>query len=285
MGHEKTPGDFGEFSDENRKIWNANAEWWDDQIGDGNPFQIELIEPATECLLDLKTGEVVLDIACGAGRFARRMAELGAHVVAFDYSTRFIQRAKGRSRDHNPGIEYLVLDASDENTLLSLGTNRFDAAVCTMALMDMATIDPLITTLPRLLKAGGRFVFSVAHPCFHSPGVRRFAETYEQKDGRHIMRKGVTVCSYLTPFAGKTEGIIGQPEPQYFFHRSMEMLFNAGFHAGFVIDGFEEPALKMRPDRENGLRWIDMPDIPPVLVVRMRLEHGNEPRAPAGGRR
>lgn len=45
--------DFPERSDENRRIWDANARWWDDQIGDGNDFQTVLIEPATERLLDV----------------------------------------------------------------------------------------------------------------------------------------------------------------------------------------------------------------------------------------
>jgi hypothetical protein len=37
--------DFPEQADENRRIWDANALWWDDRIGDGNDFQSVLIEP------------------------------------------------------------------------------------------------------------------------------------------------------------------------------------------------------------------------------------------------
>jgi hypothetical protein len=40
--------DFPEHTAENRRIWNANARWWDDRIGEGNDFQALLIEPATE---------------------------------------------------------------------------------------------------------------------------------------------------------------------------------------------------------------------------------------------
>lgn len=42
--------EFPEFAEENLKIWNANAVWWDDRIGDGNEFQTHLTEPATERL-------------------------------------------------------------------------------------------------------------------------------------------------------------------------------------------------------------------------------------------
>src|SRR5580765_1702909 len=111
MTSESQKGEFPEQAEENRRIWDANARWWDDRIGDGNDFQTLLIEPATERLLHVLAGDKILDAACGAGRFARRMAELGARVVAFDCSAAFIARARERtSRD--AAIEYHVLDAS-----------------------------------------------------------------------------------------------------------------------------------------------------------------------------
>src|SRR5262245_6652856 len=97
--HENThKSEFPELADENRRIWDTNARWWDDRIGDGNDFQMFLIEPATERLLEISRDDVILDIACGAGRFARRMAELGGQVVAIDWSAEFIARARSRTR-------------------------------------------------------------------------------------------------------------------------------------------------------------------------------------------
>ena len=262
-------GEFKGFSDENRRVWDANASWWDDRIGDGNDFQRDLIEPATERLLRPTEGDVILDAACGAGRFARRMAALGAHVVAFDYSDAFIERAKTRTSAER--VEYHVMDASDEEALLSLGIGRFEKAVCTMGLMDMPEVNPLMRALSRLLRPGGVFVFSMTHPCFHSAGIQRFSEMHEEEAGRHICRNGIKVSSYLTPIARKTEGIIGQPEPQFCFHRPLHVLLEKGFRNGFVVDGLEEPAFPPDGARKTGLRWDDMPEIPPVLVVRMRL--------------
>jgi 2-polyprenyl-3-methyl-5-hydroxy-6-metoxy-1,4-benzoquinol methylase len=261
--------EFPEQADENRRIWDANARWWDDRIGDGNDFQTVLIEPATERLLEVVAGDTILDAACGAGRFARRMAELGARVVAFDYSAEFIARARERtSRD--AAVEYHVVDAANAEALSSLGSNRFNKAVCTMAIMDMPEIGPLFATLSRMLVPGGAFVFSVTHPCFHSAAIQRFAEIYEEQPGRHVIRSGVKVSSYLSPFARKTEGIIGQPEPQWFFHRPISTLFRFGFAAGFVVDGIEEPNFPEKTPNAD-VRWHDMPDIPPVMVVRMKL--------------
>jgi 2-polyprenyl-3-methyl-5-hydroxy-6-metoxy-1,4-benzoquinol methylase len=170
--------DFPEHTDENRRIWDANARWWDDRIGDGNDFQTLLIEPATERLLNVSAADTILDVACGAGRFTRRMAALGARVVAFDTSTEFIARARERTGS-GASIEYHVLDAANADHLQSLAANRFTKAVCTMALMDMPEIAPLFRALSQLLTTDGTFVFSVTHPCFHSAAMQRFAEMYE----------------------------------------------------------------------------------------------------------
>ena len=145
------PPDFAEYTDRTREVWDSLAEWWDDRIGDGNPTQDLLLEPTTERMLELQPGERVLDIACGAGRFARRMAALGAEVVAFDHSERFIRRARQRTTENADRIDYRVMNASDPEALQSLGKEQFDAAVCTMGLMDMASIEPLISTLPACL--------------------------------------------------------------------------------------------------------------------------------------
>ena len=141
---DRASADFPEFLDEATEVWDRIAEWWDDQIGGGNAVQ-DLLEPITERLLELREGSLVLDIACGAARFARRMASLGARVVAIDHSERFIQRARQRAEGRKDEIECRVLNAADQAALLSLGLKQFDAAVRTMALMDMASIEPRST--------------------------------------------------------------------------------------------------------------------------------------------
>jgi SAM-dependent methyltransferase len=262
--------DFPEHTDENRRIWDANARWWDDRIGDGNDFQTVLIEPATERLLRVSAGDEILDVACGAGRFTRRMASLGARVVAFDTSPEFIARARERT-PAGMSIDYRMLDASNVNEMLSLGENRFTKAVCTMALMDMPEIAPLFRALSRLLPQEGAFVFSVTHPCFHSAVIERFAEISEDQSGHHVVSTGVKVSSYLSPSARKTEGIVGQPKTQFVFHRPVGVLFQQGFDAGFVVDGIEEPRFPSAETARASVRWRDMAEIPPILVVRMTL--------------
>ena len=182
----------------------------------------------------------------------------------------YIERAKTRTTKEVGDIEYLVLDATDESALLSLGADRFDAAVCSMAMMDLPTIDPLLRALRRLLKPGGRFVFSVPHPCFNSLTSNKMTAELVENDGKLSQVYGVHIRGYLQPIASLSCGIINQPEPHYLFHRPMHLLFASCFAAGFVVDGLEEPAFPAGMNAKSAFSWAKRPQIPPAMVVRVR---------------
>ena len=146
-----------------REIWDRKAAFWDDYMKEGNWHSKELVWPAQERLLGLGRGESVLEVACGNGNFARRMARAGAKVVASDFSEVFIDLAKARTVEDADMIDYRVLDATDSGQLLALGEERFDAAVCTMALFDMAAIEPLAASPGQAVEAA-RSVRVLDHP-------------------------------------------------------------------------------------------------------------------------
>ncbi len=253
-----------------QRIWDANAAFWDDYMDEGNYLQRLLISPTAERLLEIQPGQIILDIACGNGNFSRRMAVLGAQVIAFDFSPVFIERARQRSDQYGDQISYHLIDATNREQLLSLGKERFNAAVCNMALMDIPEIKPLIETLPLVLRPGGRFVFSILHPCFNSIGSSKIIEE-EDHEGELITRYGIKTSSYINPTMSKGLGVIGQPEPQFYFHRPLSYYLNLSFRAGFALDGFEEPVFQDELRRERPFSWANYKEIPPVLVARMRL--------------
>jgi SAM-dependent methyltransferase len=252
-----------------RDIWNAKAAFWDEHMGEGNAFQLELIGPAVERLLAVRPGERILDVGCGNGVSSRRLAHLGARVVAIDASARFLELARSRSQDLSDQIEYQLIDATDEAQLLALGEGCFDALVCNMVLMDMPVIDPLARAGRRLLAPGGRFVFAVQHPAFNSNAVRFSAETETRTDGIEVTRHAVKMSDYLVVPPGKGTGMPGEPEPHWYFHRPLHELFGTFFQAGFALDGLEEPALETRNTNPHELSWSNIPGIPPVLVARL----------------
>ena len=261
--------DFPEYNSATAEVWDSLAEWWDDAIGGGNPFQDLLIEPVQERLLALSPGDQLLDIACGAGRFTRRMAAAGARIIAFDHAARFIARARQRTPPELVDrIDYRVLSAGDRAALRSIGAGRFDAAVCTMGLMDMASITPLLSVLPELLKPGGRFVFSVTHPAFNSGDESLIGETVH-KGTQLDTELSIKITDYLTPRMQRDFGVPGQPVQQHYFHRPLSVLLNACFDHGLVLDRLEEPAFPPSdtPPDKRTVRWEDVDRLPPVLVA------------------
>jgi 2-polyprenyl-3-methyl-5-hydroxy-6-metoxy-1,4-benzoquinol methylase len=252
--------------DDVREIWNAKAAYWDERMGDGNQFQRELIGPAVERLLDLQPGERILDVGCGNGVMTRRLAALGATITGIDASAAFIELARARKTEHDGRIDYLVVDATDEEALLALGTGAFDALVCNMVLMDMPVIEPLPRAARRLLRPGGRFVFAVPHPAFNSNAVSICGE----RDGiEDVTSQWLKITGYLDIPAGKGAGMPGEPLPHWYFHRPLHELFGAFFQAGYVLDGLEEPRFLTRGENPHLLTWSNVPGIPPVLVGRM----------------
>lgn len=252
-----------------RALWESKAAFWDEQFGEGNRFHREMIEPSALQLLDVQPGMTIFEIACGNGAFSRKLASLGAQVVATDFSEVFIDRARARTVDRTDRIQYSVLDATDRDALLTLGERRFDAAVANMALMDIVDIEPLATTLPRLLTPGAHFVFTVQHPCFNSNGISFLAEAIMDEDGRERTIRAIKTWAYLDLPAGQGGGMPGEPNPHMYFHRPLHQLFGAFFRQGFVLDGLLEPTLA--PGTAE-LGWGAVGgQIPPVLAARMRL--------------
>jgi SAM-dependent methyltransferase len=254
---------------EARRAWDANARHWDQQMGEGNHFVEILLWPAIERLLAPRAGERILDVACGNGLTSRRLAAGGAEVVAFDFSAKMIEIARERSAGST--VDFRVLDATDREALLALGESSFDGALCNMAIMDLADLPPLMESVARLLCPGGRFVFSICHPCFNNPSVVQIGEL-EDREGDFVTTYAVKISRYQTPFTRAGAAMHGQPEPHPYFHRSLQTLLGAAFDAGLAVDGLEERAFP--PENRDGttsLSWNgNFSEIPPVLVVRLR---------------
>ncbi len=266
--NDKSNADIG-LTDEVREIWDRNADFWDERMAEGNDFHKTLIEPCQLQLLQIVGGEQVLDVACGNGQFARKMAQLGACVTGIDASDRMIANAVKRTKEQVRQIEYRVIDCTDRQQLMALGERRFDHVVCTMALMDMAEIEPLIAASAKLLKAGGDFVFSMCHPCFNSGLIKQGMERHDI-GGELVEEYFVRAFRYSRPITTKGLAMLGQPVPQYYFHRPLTDLLRPFFAAGFALDGLLEPAFG---DKAGGHKVFHMvyQEIPPALVARMRL--------------
>ena len=69
------------------------ARWSQTYDNPGNPL-IHLEQPVVWSILDAVAPGAALDAACGTGRHARRLAELGHHVIGVDASPAMLEKAR-----------------------------------------------------------------------------------------------------------------------------------------------------------------------------------------------
>jgi hypothetical protein len=137
----------------------------------------------------------------------------------------------------------------------------------------MAEIDPLMRGIRQVVKPGGRFVFSLTHPCFNHNGMA-FCVEEAPLNGEMVTTYSVKIMKYLHSDPQKGVGMIGEPVSHYYFDRSLHTIFNACFRADLTLDGLDEPAFNHPHDGSQSSRllsWINYHEIPPVLVARLRI--------------
>ncbi len=139
--------------------------------------------------LGLKPGDSVLDLGCGPGLYAIRLAQAGLQVTGVDFSQSSIDYAAGAARQAGLEIvyrcqDYLQLD--DEK--------RCDAALLIYG--DFCPLAPeqrrrLLANVRRALKPEGHFVFDVTTPRLRQrAGLRNHwyaAESGFWKPGPHLV--------------------------------------------------------------------------------------------------
>jgi SAM-dependent methyltransferase len=116
-------------------------------------------------LLDLLgpvAGQRVLDVACGHGRMSRELARRGGDVTGVDISERLIARARESEEGERLGVRYILADVTVPGT----AGGEFDAVCCSFGLSDIDDLGGAISTVGAALRPGGRFAFSILHPCF-----------------------------------------------------------------------------------------------------------------------
>lgn len=229
----------------NIRHWDRIADAWVQFVRGGFDVYREYMNtPAMLKRIGTVRGLVVLDLGCGEGYHSRLLARRGARVTGVDATPGMIANAREEERRRPLGIRYRVADAA---SLRGIGRNRFDLAASFMALMDVEDYRGAIHEVARVLRPGGRFVFSVVHPCFDTVfRGSRMVSGWVREGGRTHGGKALyfRVDDYfrtgLVSFPWSLRGTTARFRVVT-WHLTLSDYVHALADAGFVIRGLDEP--------------------------------------------
>lgn len=224
-----------------RAEWDRAAEWWNAEAGDrGVWHQQNDIDPVIFQILGSIKNKKILEIGCGNGYFSRNLAGKGAMVTAVDISKKFIAIAKKKEKLNPLGIKYFIGDAAH---LLGFKNQSFDIVVANMCLMDITDAEKALKEIGRVIKVGGRLVFSITHPVF--------CDFYQQwiiikhNNKKYFAR---AIAKYFTT-CSKKKVLWASGIKTTYFHRPFSVYFEYLKWSGFYISDLREIITKKRPIR------------------------------------
>ena len=169
----------------------------------------------------------VLDLGCGYGWHCIYAMEHGASsVVGVDISHKMLEVAKEKT--HFPQVEYKCCAIED----VEFPEESFDVILSSLAFHYVADYEILVKKIYRILKSGGKLVFTVEHPVFTAYGTQDW----------HYNEKGeilhFPVDNYY--YEGKRTAVfLGEKVTKY--HRTLTTYLNTLLSNGFIINHIVEP--------------------------------------------
>lgn len=222
------------FNDKKATSWGKVANWYNNLLEEGeDTYQEKLIKPNLLRLLNVKAGEQVLDVGCGQGYFARELAKLGARVLGIDVGNELIKIAKEKSGSNET---FLVLSAEN---MKGIQDNKYDAAICILALQNMKNFALAVSEISRVLKTSGRCLIVLNHPTFRVPG----ASGWEYNKELNIQYRNVSkYMSEITQEVDMTQGEADLKKKRftYSFHHPLQVYFKTFAKNNLYVTRLEE---------------------------------------------
>lgn len=212
--------------------WGDVSGWYDNHLeNEEDTYHKQVILPNLERLVAPKSGEHILELACGQGFFARRFQEAAKDAVidGMDISPELIAIAKKRA----PKMNFMVGNVEE---LTDIKDGTYDTIYMVLAIQNVEHIDKLINEAQRVLKTGGTFHIVMNHPTFRIP---------KESSWEYVDEKGVQsrrIDAYLSASKISMDmhpGIVGTPQT-ISFHRPLQTYFKQLAKFGFAVDRLEE---------------------------------------------
>lgn len=142
--------------------------------------------------------------------------------------------------------------------------NHFDLVTCLMALQDIRGFRRAISEVARVLKCGGRFVFSIPHPCFEKMRLNRNEGTKVSAKERYF-----EAMEYPVEWNMKR---LREHFKTTSFHRTLTDYFDALYTSKLLVARLVEP----RPTQSELQKHPELQDvltIPQSTIIESTKMH------------
>jgi len=197
-------------------------------------------------LLKAKEGEKILDFVCGDGTLSRMLSNIGATVTGIEPSD-IIDYAVEMERENLAKIQYIKNDSLEE-----FEDKYFDKIVCNMALMEIEKVEGIFKEFYRILKPGGRLVFSVLIPFFNESEFQAIKFSLDSKRDKN---KVFVVKNYFDDIITKYRKFGGVTQC---FLRERSQYVKLCRANKFIIDEILEPLGLNVDNIESSLRDLNV---------------------------
>ena len=144
-----------------KTTWDACGAAFDRFTSTEDSYSENVERPVIETLLGDLSNVRALDLGCGSGTYATRLAARGAQVVGVDLSATMLDLARDRARTSAVALELLIADISRP---LPFSSAQFDLVFTATALHYVEDLGSAMREIARVMRPQARLIASVLHP-------------------------------------------------------------------------------------------------------------------------
>jgi SAM-dependent methyltransferase len=236
--------------------WSTVSEAYDKYLGKESSYHKDLILPNLLRLLGPLDDKEILDVACGQGFFSQEIFVKNdkVKITAFDLSAELIEIATKNKVKSGSNINYYLANAEnfqdDKTSPLSL-QNKYDIAICVLALQNIENVKRVIENVKASLKVGGRLILIINHPSYRIPKFTSWGYDnslqYRRVDKYMIEDK---IKLDMTP----SEKRESYKRYTYSFHRPLQYYFKIFKNLGMQVVNLEEWTSNKESEGKNSER-------------------------------
>jgi SAM-dependent methyltransferase len=238
--------------------WNSWASYFQKEYGDGEiPVGVAFGPGAPQGddlgLLGELDGTKAIELGCGGAQFGIAVSKRGADVTGVDISEEQLEFARTLADEHDQDIEFVESSVTE---MPIIPDETYDLAFSAFAFQWIRDLDACFAEAYRVLREGGKLVFSVDHPYYKT----------------------------LDPETGEIERSYFAEEPHRDYSKEFDaemVIYSRGVgetvalltDAGFTVEAIREPGYE-DPERYESEYGSFVPErmarVPPTVVYSAR---------------